>query len=278
MLQKGNIDTHKNKYFAVNNGDAQVELSGDTTSISCDVNANDKQLSSKKSVLFGLPGSGASTGAGNTAKFVAKLSSKNFNNKNNNVEAKGGNNDGFNSRNNNIALMTIYGNELEAQAEFHHFREWLHTFELYRGKKSAGDDVQDASRIVGGFKGALKVYKWPFEISLSGSCTCSNVSGAACPHRATNSNGPSITSFDPQLGFFQSLPIPSNEPIHVLVRVYIVKANDLHPCDPNGKADPYVVLYLGDKRISDKDNYISKQLNPVFGKYARIISNRKRLS
>lgn len=71
--------------------------------------------------------------------------------------------------------------------------------------------------------------------------------------------------FDPQFGYFQGLP--SNDPIRVLVRVYIVKANDLHPMDLNGKADPYVVLQLGSKRISDKENYISKQLNPVFGKY-----------
>ena len=32
------------------------------------------------------------------------------------------------------------------------------------------------------------------------------------------------------------------------------------------KADPYLVLHLGSKRISDKENYVSKQLNPVFGK------------
>ena len=60
--------------------------------------------------------------------------------------------------------------------------------------------------------------------------------------------------------------LPSNEPIKVLVRVYVVKANDLHPMDINGKADPYVVLQFGSKRLSDKENYISKQLNPVFGK------------
>lgn len=69
---------------------------------------------------------------------------------------------------------------------------------------------------------------------------------------------------DLQYGLFHG--IPSNDPIKVLVRVYVVKANDLHPMDLNGKADPYVVLHLGSKRISDKDNYISKQLNPVFGK------------
>lgn len=77
--------------------------------------------------------------------------------------------------------------------------------------------------------------------------------------------------------------LPSNEPIHVLVRVYVVKANDLHPMDLNGKADPYVTLLLGttlkckfcefigkpvtgSKRVCDKENYISKQLNPIFGK------------
>ncbi|CAL4086030.1 unnamed protein product, partial [Meganyctiphanes norvegica] len=60
--------------------------------------------------------------------------------------------------------------------------------------------------------------------------------------------------------------LPSNDPIHVLVRVYIIRATDLHPMDLNGKADPYIVINLGGKRTSDKDNYISKQLNPVFGK------------
>ncbi|XP_076663862.1 otoferlin isoform X3 [Andrena cerasifolii] len=140
------------------------------------------------------------------------------------------------------ALLKIYPNELEAQPEFEQFKEWLHTFELYRGKKT-GDEPEDESRIVGSFKGALKVYKWPLPKDL-------------IDH--------TIMGFDPQYGFFQG--VPSNEPIHVLVRVYIVKANDLHPSDLNGKADPYVVLHLGGKRISDKENYVSKQLNPVFGK------------
>ncbi|XP_025988063.1 otoferlin isoform X2 [Solenopsis invicta] len=140
------------------------------------------------------------------------------------------------------ALLKIYPGELEAQPEFEQFKEWLHTFELYRGKKT-GDEAEDESRIVGNFKGALKVYKWPLPKDL-------------VDH--------TVMGFDPQYGFFQG--VPSNEPIHVLVRVYIVKANDLHPCDLNGKADPYVVLQLGGKRISDKENYVSKQLNPVFGK------------
>ncbi|XP_046413657.1 otoferlin-like isoform X1 [Neodiprion fabricii] len=170
--------------------------------------------------LFGL------RPTGNTTHLSSKLSPKHM------------------SRNvcDKTALLKIYPNELEAQPEYEHFKEWLHTFELYRGKKM-GDEPEDESRIVGSFKGALKVYKWPL------------------PKDLVDHNG---MSFDPQYGFFQGLP--SNDPIHVLVRVYIVKANDLHPCDLNGKADPYVVLQLGGKSISDKDSYVSKQLNPVFGK------------
>ena len=163
------------------------------------------------------------------ARFVAKLSPKHVSRKKNRFQK--------------TALLKIYPKELEAEPEFEQFKEWLHTFELYRGKKT-NDEPEDESRIVGSFKGALKVYKWPLPKDL-------------IDH--------TIMGFDPQYGFFQGLP--SNEPIHVLVRVYIVKANDLHPSDLNGKADPYVVLQLGAKRISDKENYVSKQLNPVFGKY-----------
>lgn len=132
----------------------------------------------------------------------------------------------------NRALCQIINNELENQPEYNNFKEWLLSFPLYRGKKT-GDSTEDENRIVGFFKGAVKVYKLPLP----------------------KDNEP---TFAPT--------IPTNDPIHVLVRVYIVKATDLHPMDLNGKADPYVVLQLGSKRVSDKDNYVSKQLNPVFGK------------
>ncbi|XP_065364288.1 otoferlin-like [Calliphora vicina] len=167
------------------------------------------------------------------AKFVQKLSPKamtglgrnkpDFNNATNIIKSK--------PLNSTTALCQIYPNELESQAEFNNFREWLQSFALYRGKKT-GDSTEDENRTVGFFKGTIKVYRLP-----------------------------------PPKGVDYPIPnLPANEPIHVLVRVYIVKATDLHPMDLNGKADPYVVLHLGSKRISDKDNYVSKQLNPVFGK------------
>uniref|UniRef100_A0A4W6ERR3 Otoferlin a n=1 Tax=Lates calcarifer TaxID=8187 RepID=A0A4W6ERR3_LATCA len=128
------------------------------------------------------------------------------------------------------------------QYEYGNFEDWLHTFNLYRGK--AGDDDEhalDDDRIVGRFKGSLCMYKLPLSEEI------------------TREAG-----FDPNMGMFQS--IPHNDPINVLVRVYVVRATDLHPADINGKADPYVVIKLGKSEIKDKENYISKQLNPVFGK------------
>lgn len=136
--------------------------------------------------------------------------------------------------------LLVYNKELEC--EYGDFEDWLHTFNLFRGK--AGDDdehAQDDDRIVGRFKGSLCMYKLPLSEEI------------------TREAG-----FDPTMGMFQN--IPHNDPINVLVRVFVVRATDLHPADINGKADPYVVIKLGKSEIRDKENYISKQLNPVFGK------------
>ncbi|XP_062700276.1 otoferlin-like isoform X1 [Aedes albopictus] len=152
-----------------------------------------------------------------TSKLVSKLSPKSTPKK---------------TASSNTATCHIYPTELESLPEYNNFKEWLLSFPLYRGKKT-GDSTEDENRIVGFFKGAIKVFRLPIDKSM-----------------------------DP--AFAPTLPL--NDPIHVLVRVYIVKATDLHPMDLNGKADPYVVLQLGSKRVSDKENYVSKQLNPVFGK------------
>uniref|UniRef100_A0A8B9DAY7 Otoferlin n=1 Tax=Anser cygnoides TaxID=8845 RepID=A0A8B9DAY7_ANSCY len=130
----------------------------------------------------------------------------------------------------------------ELEAEFDNFEDWLHTFNLLRGKIGDNDDnATEEERIVGRFKGSMCVYKVPL------------------PDDITKEAG-----YDPNFGMFQG--IPSNDPINVLVRVYIVRATDLHPADINGKADPYIAIKLGKTDIKDKENYISKQLNPVFGK------------
>ncbi|XP_027706271.1 otoferlin isoform X1 [Vombatus ursinus] len=139
-----------------------------------------------------------------------------------------------------IDELKVYPKELEP--EFDNFEDWLHTFNLLRGK--IGDDEDSSTeeeRIVGRFKGSLCVYKVPLPEDISREA-----------------------GYDPTYGMFQG--IPSNDPINVLVRVYVVRATDLHPADINGKADPYIAIRLGKTDIRDKENYISKQLNPVFGK------------
>lgn len=50
-----------------------------------------------------------------------------------------------------FVLFQVFPQELEVQLEYRNFTDWLHTFELYRGKKISGDDA-DESRVVGKFK------------------------------------------------------------------------------------------------------------------------------
>ncbi|XP_029452108.1 otoferlin isoform X2 [Rhinatrema bivittatum] len=139
-----------------------------------------------------------------------------------------------------IDELKVYNKELEL--EYGNFEDWLHTFNLLRGKIGDDDDnVAEEERIVGRFKGSMCVYKVPISDDIT-----------------------KEAGYDPNFGMFQG--IPNNDPINVLVRVYVVRATDLHPADINGKADPYVVIKLGKTDIRDKENYISKQLNPVFGK------------
>uniref|UniRef100_A0A669E6U9 Otoferlin n=1 Tax=Oreochromis niloticus TaxID=8128 RepID=A0A669E6U9_ORENI len=138
-----------------------------------------------------------------------------------------------------LICVQVYPKELES--EFDNFEDWLHSFNLYRGKAGDDDDqnVTDEDRIVGKFKGSLCMYK-------------------------VSDDMPRDMNFDSNMGMFNN--IPSNDPINVLVRIYVIRATDLHPADINGKADPYIAIKLGKTEVKDKENYISKQLNPLFGK------------
>ena len=62
--------------------------------------------------------------------------------------------------------------------------------------------------------------------------------------------------------------LPPILPKALIVRVYIVRAIDLHPQDLGGSSDPYLVVRLGDQVRNDRDNYQANNLRPTFGKYA----------
>ncbi|XP_078275356.1 fer-1-like protein 4 [Rhinoraja longicauda] len=129
-----------------------------------------------------------------------------------------------------IATFQIYNTELEK--EYNNFQDWLYIFPLYRGK--ANDDEyedNDEDRIMGKCKGSLLIY----------------------PTDEVESE-------------FKILKgIPTNRPVKVLVRIYVVKATNLAPTDLNGKSDPYIVVKIGEQIQDSKERYIPKQLNPIFG-------------
>lgn len=64
--------------------------------------------------------------------------------------------------------------------------------------------------------------------------------------------------------------VRESKPAECIIRVYIVRAIELSPKDPNGKADPFIMLELGKKKVNDKDNYIPNTINPYFGAFFEI--------
>lgn len=88
---------------------------------------------------------------------------------------------------------------------------------------------------------SLCIYKWPHD-----------------EHYVT------MEGINPSDGVLRSLVCNNN--VQVLVRVYVVRAYNLHPSDPDGKADPFIEISTSNKTVSDAKNYFPKQLNPVFGR------------
>ncbi|MED6285706.1 Fer-1-like protein 6, partial [Characodon lateralis] len=138
-----------------------------------------------------------------------------------------------------ISTLQLYNKELEAQ--FGPFDDWVSTYELFRGKANE-EEGMSGERFVGKFKGRFCLYK------LSDDEAGDREDVIDIGHYSVNRG------------------IPQNVSVQVLIRVYIVSASNLHPADPDGKADPYIFLRLGKNEIKDRDNYIPKQLNPVFGR------------
>ncbi|XP_054023348.1 fer-1-like protein 6 [Dryobates pubescens] len=135
----------------------------------------------------------------------------------------------------NLATLQIYEGDLES--EFNNFEDWVKTFQLLRGKSNDEVHIDSEDRIIGKFKGSFCIYPSPEDGSF--------LDGGQ-PHILQG--------------------IPPNHSVQVLIRVYIVAAFNLSPADPDGKSDPYIVLRLGKTEIKDRENYIPKQLNPIFGR------------
>ncbi|KAL7306383.1 hypothetical protein TKK_0001807 [Trichogramma kaykai] len=143
-----------------------------------------------------------------------------------------------------LASFKVYSEELESQPEFSGFQDRLRTFELHRGKHSNDPRRADDDDRVGKFKGFIAIYRWPHPDGLS----CVNRVG-----RSANS------------GLLNDYP--SQEPLSLVVRVYVVKCLNLNPTDPlSGKTDAYLRLKLGKRVIDDRKRYIPNQLNPTFGR------------
>ncbi|XP_050516741.1 otoferlin-like [Diabrotica virgifera virgifera] len=138
--------------------------------------------------------------------------------------------------------LKIYDSELETQPEFNGFTDMFKPFPMFKGKRT-GDEDLDEENITGVFKGSIAIYKYPLNDD----------------NDYVFANGIPL-----EKSYFDNYP--ENNPLRYLLRVYCVRAINLRPKDLNGKSDPYIRLKLNQKEIVDKENYIPKSVNPVFGR------------
>ncbi|XP_050527922.1 otoferlin-like [Daktulosphaira vitifoliae] len=147
--------------------------------------------------------------------------------------------------------MTVYDEELESISEFNGFKDNLKSFEIYG--YSNDDDVSPS--VVATLKANVQIRP---ELQSNDEFKFSKLKELF------------LNSLE-----YQNWPnIKSNIKCKVLVRVYIIRAYDLHPSDSCSLADPYVEVLFGKKhKVSDYNKYVPKTLNPIFGRcYQKVIS------
>ncbi|XP_071169318.1 myoferlin-like isoform X13 [Mytilus edulis] len=127
--------------------------------------------------------------------------------------------------------LKIYDTELEKAEGHGDFADFCHSFNFSRGK----DEEDEECNIVGELKGGFRVYPLP-----------------------PDPNEPVPKKM------FSTLPQP--DPEECTIRIYVINASDLQPADSNGKADPYIEIELGKKKINDRDDYVPNTTDPVFGR------------
>ncbi|XP_060846305.1 fer-1-like protein 6 [Rhopalosiphum padi] len=142
----------------------------------------------------------------------------------------------------------IYNHELENITEFNGFEDNLKQFKIYEFDKE-----KEKAAVIGILKGNVHLYPMP----------------------VSNDKQRTVQELLFSNSASQIWPgLKPNKKCKVVVRVYILRAYNLHPCDISGLSDPYVEIVLGKSlRITDNKNYVPKTLNPVFGRcYEREIS------
>ncbi|VVC37904.1 C2 domain [Cinara cedri] len=150
--------------------------------------------------------------------------------------------------NSNKIDSKVYDSELENVPEFEKFEDNIKKFEI----SGLNNDDNRHSESIAVLKGNIYLYPEPVNkenVHLRES-HCSNVEFKIWPK------------------------LKSNVKCNIIVRVYILRAHNLHPSDIGGLSDPYVEILFGkSRRISDYKNYIPKSLNPIFGRcYEREVS------
>lgn len=129
----------------------------------------------------------------------------------------------------------------------------LETYPLYKGKNKVSNI--DSSQCQ--FKVFFKIYLFNFYHLKK----IMNLKGNFIIYKKDESLDESFQILLNRNGGFLKM-VPSNSPIQVRVRVYIIKAFIFNP--PKGECNPYLSVQIGDK--IQEGNYQNNSVDPFFGR------------
>ena len=151
------------------------------------------------------------------------------------------------------SFVKCFDKPLEDASDFRNFDDTLRDFDIRSGVVDLddSDDENDEMTVVGVFKGNFTMYKIPPWLM--------QVAGEEVWKTQKAKLGPLVLDM--------GRGMPSNEITQVKVIVYVLKCNQLFPTDSDGKANPFPVVSIGGQEDkSMKENYVPKNINPIFGK------------
>ncbi|XP_075229739.1 ferlin family C2 domain-containing myoferlin misfire [Lycorma delicatula] len=135
----------------------------------------------------------------------------------------------------------FYRDELEAQPQFSNFTDWCGTFPISQKKQ----ETRDSKSIICYVKAAVVLYRKPLDTDI------------------LSRKGIVVDDIN---GVLKS-DMPPNDPVKVLVRLYVIQGFEIHPPVNLNKPNAFLVVSTPLQTFGNSSTHIRQEANPCFGSF-----------